>query len=129
MTVARATRAAVRAIALAWLLVVEPLDLASTVSRLLPRLLDQPGPGLLALTAARACVAALGVAVGLTILRSAPGTRSLATAWVVLEVVTLALVWTTNMIPTNRPPGLLAPTIAVYLALAGLVWTTTHRSR
>lgn len=119
----------VRGIALAWLLVVGPLNLASTVSRLLPRLLDQPTIAMLALTAARAGAAALGVAVGLSIVRAAPGVRGLAAAWMVLEVATLALVWLTDVIPTNRPPGLLVPTIVVYLTLATLVWTTTHRSR
>lgn len=119
----------VRGIALAWLLVVGPLNLASTVSRLLPRLIDQPTMAMLALTAARACAAALGVAVGLSIVRAAPGVRGLAAAWIVLEVATLALVWSTDVIPTNRPPGLLVPTIVVYLTLATLVWTTTHRSR
>lgn len=119
----------VRGIALAWLLVVGPLNLAATVSRLLPRLLDRPTIALLALTAARVCAAALGVAVGLSIVRAAPGVRALAAAWMALEVATLALVWFTDVIPTNRPPGWLVPTIVVYLTLAALVWTTTHRSR
>lgn len=119
----------VRGIALAWLLVVGPLNLASTVSRLLPRLVDQPTVAILALTAARACAAALGVAVGLSMMRVAPGVRTLAAAWIGLEAATLALVWSTDVVPTNRPPGLLVPTIVVYATLAALVWTSAYRSR
>jgi hypothetical protein len=129
VTPSEASRVATRTLALLWLLVVGPLDLAATVSRLLPRLVDQPAYGLLALTAARACAAALGVAVGLSITREAPGTRSLGLAWLALELTTLLLVWTTEIVPTNRPPGFLLPTVVVYLTLAGLVFTTTHRSR
>jgi hypothetical protein len=120
---------AVRIIALVWLLGVGPLNLAATISRLLPRLLDQPSPALLLLTAARVCTAALGMAVGLTILRASPGVRPLAIAWLALESVTLALIWGTDVIPTNRPPGLLVPTVVVYAFLAALVWTTARRSR
>lgn len=129
MTGSRFGGPVLRGIAVAWLLVVGPLNMASTVSRLLPRLLDQPAVALLALTAARACAAALGVAVGLSIVRAAPGVATLSAAWVALEVSTLALVWFTDVVPSNRPPGLLVPTIAFYLSLAALVWTTTHRSR
>jgi len=106
--------------ALAWLLGVQPLDLALTASRVAFRPVPLAWPALLAL-AIRVVAVGVGVAAGLSLLRRTPSARTLARAWIVLELGTLALVWTTDAWPSNRPPGGRWPVAVVYALGAAMV--------
>lgn len=114
------TRALVRAAALAWLLGVQPLDLALTATRVAFRPIPLAWPALLAL-AVRVVAVGVGVAAGLGLLRRLPSARALGYAWVVLELSTLTLVWATDAWPSNRPPGGRWPVAVVYVLGAVLV--------
>lgn len=117
MTVQSLSARVVRMLALTWLLVVGPADLATTVARLLPRLMAEADPLLLIAVVARAMTAAVGVATGLGVLRRLADVWPLAIVWAALEAMTMAVVLFTTVVPTNRLPGT-APLIA---ALYGLV--------
>jgi hypothetical protein len=112
----------VRGLALVWLVGVAPFDLAATIARHLPRLLGEAGPAFLVLALARMATVALGVAVGVSLMRRAPATRTLANLWLVAEGLTLGLVWTSGTVPSNRPPGLMLPLVGLYVVAGGTVW-------
>lgn len=111
-------RLVVHVTALAWLLAVEPLDLAITLGRVATRPIPVPWL-LVGLMLLRVAVVALGLATGLSLARRAAASTALAATWAGAEWTTLLVVWTTDVWPTNRPPGLLLPVVGLY-ALGGL---------
>ena len=112
----------VRSLAMVWLVGVAPLDLAITTTRHLSRLFAGASPAFIVLVLARVVSVALGLAVGVALWQRAPAARGLAGVWLATEVVTLGLIWSTSVLPTNRPPGLLVPVICLYAAAGVTVW-------
>lgn len=116
-----------RVVAVVWLVLVGPFDLAATMARLLPRLFGAPDLLLIAVVLARAGTVGLGVAVGVALWRRADGILVLARLWLVAECLTLASIWTTAIVPSNVAPGMRLPVVVLYAALAGCVWLAARR--
>lgn len=122
-------RGLLRNLAIAWLVVLAPADMATTFVRLLPRLLgDASHVALVLLVAARLTTVAVGTVVGVALWRRDPAAQALSRIWVPAECLTLALVWSTTIVPTNRAPGTLLPLVVVYVGMAALVFNVARSS-
>ena len=100
-----AGRAVLRVVALAWLLVAAPLELATSLAGLVSRSpvhLGLPAHGLIA---SRVLVVALGLVLGRQIARRATGLRPFARRWAVADLGTLAIALASDAVPSSRAPG------------------------
>jgi hypothetical protein len=99
----------VRLGALAWLLVIAPVDVATMLAGLVSGTQDPIGLIGLALVSLRVLVAALGLMLGRRLARGSgyPGTSAttMALAWALSDLVTLASVLASGGLPSNRAPG------------------------
>ena len=109
-----------RLAALAWLLVLAPLELATALARLVVDLAEAPGGLALTIVAARVLVVAAGLVLGRQMAQRAPATRSFARRWAVADLGTLAIALATSALPSSRMPGD-APVAWAAYALAALV--------
>ena len=111
----------VRLAAIAWLLLLAPLELASTLSGWLARM---PGPSAwsaVVLIALRLLVTAVGVTIGRGLLRHDVGdVRGWAVVWAAADLGTLAVVLASGALPSNLMPGD-APMVWLAYAVAALV--------
>ncbi len=117
-----------RAVALGWLLVVGPAELAVTIGRLLSRLVGDAEALLVLIVAARSFTVALGMAVGLALLRESSSAVFGARLWALLELATMALVLATTIVPSNLMPGTRLPISGVYASLVMVVLIVAGRS-
>jgi len=105
----RAWRFGVRLAAAAWLLVIAPIDLATTLAGLMSGAQDTIGPIGLALVGLRVIVTALGMMLGRGLAgRPADTGTSMTTtslAWALADLGTLASVLASGSLPSNRAPG------------------------
>jgi hypothetical protein len=101
----RPWRAIARIVAIAWLIVIAPVELASTLAGLVARPVPRPGAVAVAMIALRILVTAGGLVLGQRLAQRSGGTRAVALAWAVADLGTLALVLASGGLPSNRAPG------------------------
>jgi hypothetical protein len=111
-----------RAAALAWLLIIAPLELATSLAALIARSPAAIGAFGLALVAARVLVVASGLMLGRHLAQRTPGLRPFAAGWAAADLGTLALAFTIDALPSNRVPGDAPLVWASYAAAALLVY-------
>jgi hypothetical protein len=107
-------------VAIAWLIVIAPIELASTLAGLLARPVRGPGAVAVAMIALRILVTAGGLVLGQRVAQRSGGTRAVALAWAVADLGTLALVLASGRLPSNRAPGD-APLVWGIYAVAALI--------
>lgn len=110
-----------RVAALAWLLVIAPVELASTLAASLSGPGPVPGVAGIGLVLCRVLVAAGGLMLGQRLLRHDEETRGFACAWAGADLGTLAIVLASGGLPTSRRPGDAPLVWLVYAAAALLV--------
>ncbi len=113
-----------RLAALLWLLVIAPIGLATTLAGLVSGAQDPVGPIGLALVGLRVLVTALGMMLGRRLARG-PGytvtsATTVALAWAIADLGTLASVLASDTLPSNRAPGD-APLVWLAHAVAAVV--------
>jgi hypothetical protein len=113
-------RLVVRFTALAWLLAVAPLELATAMTGLLRASAPPPGALALALIGSRVLVVATGLVLGQRLLQRQRGLQWLARGWAAADLATLAFVLASAPLPSNRVPGD-APLIWMAYAAAAAV--------
>lgn len=116
----RPVLAVLRVAALVWLLLLAPLELATTLAALTSRPVVPAVLGLI-LVAARVATVATGLVLGRHLLQRHLAPRPLAMAWAVADLGTLALVLATRALPSNRLPGDAPWVWLTYAAAAALV--------
>lgn len=110
-----------RLAALAWLLVLAPVELATTLTALLTGPGAAPGVAVLGLVLCRVLIVAAGLMLGQRLLRRDEETRGFACAWASADLGTLAIVLASGGLPTSRRPGDAPLVWLVYAAGALLV--------
>lgn len=118
-----------RPVALVWGGLLAPFELASALSALLSRPPAHLSWQAVALVGGRVVAAVLGLLVARQLLQRDPETGRLARRWVVLDLVTLALVLTTATLPSNRLPGTAWQSWTVYAMLDLSVLLAAQRLR
>jgi hypothetical protein len=98
-------RLVLRAVATAWLVAIAPRELASTLTRLVPRLVDGVGWMASGLIAARMLVVVLGIVVGRQLWHRSAHVLRPVLVWAAADLGTLALVLASRALPSNRAPG------------------------
>jgi hypothetical protein len=116
----RRVRTLARVAACAWLLVLAPAELATTLARLISGPAGQLGAVAAALITLRLLVTAAGLMIGRRVAAGTDGMRRAALVWAAADLATLALVLASARLPSNRAPGDAALVWSVY-ALAALV--------
>lgn len=110
-----------------WVCVVAPLELATALTGLVAR----PSSGLdataVALILLRVLVVASGLIVGRQLSHPDASTGALALRWALADLVTLAILLATGLLPSNRWPGTAPLVWAGYAALDGLVVLAARR--
>lgn len=91
--------------ACAWLLVLAPAELATTLARLISGPPSHPGAVGAVLITVRVLVTAGGLMIGRQIAAGTDGVRRAALAWAAADLATLALVLASARLPSNRVPG------------------------
>lgn len=119
-SVPRRALVVLRVAALGWLLLLAPLELATTLATLASRPVMPAVPGL-ALVASRVAAVATGLVLGRHLFQRHPASRSLAMAWAAADLGTLAVVLATRALPTNRLPGDAPWVWLTYAAAAAVV--------
>lgn len=114
--------------ALGWLLIVAPVELASTLAARLSGPMPAIGLAGAALILVRVLTVAAGLMLGRQLAQADADVRRLAMAWACADLGTLALVLTSTRLPSNRPPGD-APFVWALYALAALVVVLAARRR
>lgn len=84
---------------------IAPLELASTLTRLLARVPDGLGAAALGLVAARVLVVVVGILVGRQLWHRSAHVLRPALVWAAADLVTLALVLASGALPNSRAPG------------------------
>ena len=107
-------------------MVIAPIELATTLAGQLSRPDVFPGAMGTGLIAMRVLVTAIGLVVGRHLSQGNPAARTLALAWAVADVGTLALVLTSTALPSNRVPGD-GPFVWLAYATAALVVVAASR--
>lgn len=107
-------------LALAWLLVIAPLELAASLASLLSRPVESLGLTAAVLVAARVLVIAAGLVLGRRLAQRASGLRGFAVRWAAADLGTLAIALATAAVPSSRAPGD-APIVWMGYALAAIV--------
>ncbi len=114
--------------ALGWLLIVAPVELASTLAARLSGPMPAIGLAGAALVLLRILTVAAGLMLGRHLAQGDVDVRRLALAWACADLGTLALVLASTRLPSNRPPGD-APFVWGVYALAALVVVLAARRR
>jgi hypothetical protein len=122
----RSGRALVRVAAVAWLMVVAPIELATTLAGLVSRPDAPPGTAGTALIVMRVLVTAIGLMVGRHLVYGNPAARTLALPWAAADVGTLGIVLASAVLPSNRAPGD-GPVVWAAYAAAALVVVAASR--
>lgn len=112
----RSGRAVLRVAALAWLLAVAPIELATALAALVRADAALLGAAGFVMVGSRVLVVAAGLVLGRQLLHRQPDARALAWGWAAADLVTLGIVLASDRLPSNRAPGD-AP--LVWLAYAG----------
>lgn len=94
-----------RLLAVVWLIVAAPLELASALASLLSGPSPRVGVAAGLLVAARVAVTAAGLMLGRRLLQRNTDARGLALAWAVADLGTLGIVLASGAWPSNRMPG------------------------
>ena len=115
-----------RVAAVAWLMVIAPIELAATLAGQLTGPGAAPGAVGIALILARVMVTATGLMVGRHLARGNLVARTVAPAWAAADLGTLALVLTSATLPSNRAPGD-GPIVWMAYAAAALVVVVASR--
>jgi len=121
--------ALVRIAAVAWLMVIAPIELATTLAALLSGPLASPGPVGIALTLLRVLTTAGGLMLGRHLLHRGGGARRWAVAWAAADLGTLGLVLASAQLPSNRAPGDAWLVWLAYAAAAAVVIAATRVAR
>jgi len=108
-----------RVAALAWLLVIAPVELATTLTTLITGPRAVPGAAVAGLVLCRVLVVTAGLMLGRRLLRPDEDTRVFARVWACADLGTLAMVLASDSLPTNRRPGD-APLVWLVYAAAAL---------
>ena len=108
-----------RVAALAWLLVLAPVELATALAALLTGPRSTPGAAVLGLVLCRVVVVTAGLMLGRHLLRPDEDARLFARVWACADLGTLAIVLASGSLPTNRRPGD-APLVWLIYAVAAL---------
>lgn len=116
-----------RGTALSWLFVLAPIELATTLARLMSTGSTSIGMIGGVLVVARVLVVTAGLVLGRQLWQREPGARLLAIAWAIGDLVTLAIVLASSALPTSRPPGAAPLVWLAYAAMAGIVVAVTSR--
>jgi len=116
-------RTIARTAAVAWLLVLAPIELATALARLMSAPAHAPGIVAATLVALRVLVTAGGLMIGRQLAAGTPGVRPAAVAWAAADLGTLALVLASGSLPSNRMPGD-APIVWMVYAFAAVVVIT-----
>lgn len=95
----------VRLVALVWVCGVAPLELATTLTSLLAKPTGTIGAAGIGLVLVRGLIVAVGLIVGRQLAQRATDARPLAVRWALGDLVTLALVMATDVLPSSRLPG------------------------
>lgn len=98
-------RHSLRLAASAWLLLIAPLELASTLTRLLSRLGDGIGLVAIGLVVVRVLVVVVGILVGRLLWQRSAHVLRPALVWAVADLGTLAMALASHALPSNRAPG------------------------
>lgn len=88
-----------------WLVALAPLELATTLTRLMGRLGDGLGGAAIGLVALRVIVVVVGILVGRHLWQWSAHVLRPALVWAVADLGTLALVLASGVLPGNRAPG------------------------
>ena len=112
-------RPVLRVVALAWLLVIAPVELATTLATLITGPRAMPGAAVVGLVLVRVLVVTAGLVLGRHLLRPDEDTRVFARVWACADLGTLAVVLASDSLPTNRRPGD-APLVWLVYAAAAL---------
>lgn len=114
-------RVVARSAAVAWLMAVAPIELATTLAGLLRGPLVAPGAVGIALIVMRILTTAGGLMLGRHLLHGGGGARRVAAVWAAADLGTLGLVLTSARLPSNRAPGDAWLVWLAYAAAAGVV--------
>ena len=106
-----------------WLLVLAPIELATTMAGLISAPASPLGLVAATLLAMRVLVTAGGLMLGRRIAAAAPDIRPVALLWAAADLGTLALVLASGTLPSNRMPGD-APIVWMVYAFAAVVVIT-----
>ena len=90
---------------MAWLVVLAPAELASTLSRLLSARASDLGVIAMTLIALRVMITTGGLMLGRRLATSRTSVRRLALIWAAGDLGTLAVVLASGLLPSNRAPG------------------------
>jgi hypothetical protein len=112
-------RPVLRVVALAWLLVIAPVELATALATLITGPRAMPGAAVVSLVVCRVVVVTAGLMLGRHLLRPDEDTRLFARVWACADLGTLAAVLASDGLPTNRRPGD-APLVWLVYAAAAL---------
>jgi hypothetical protein len=101
----RRWRVVARIAAVAWLMLLAPAELATTLARLTSSATVPPGLVAAALVGVRVLVTAGGFMLGRQLASRTPGVRTAALAWAAADLGTLAVALASARLPTSRAPG------------------------
>lgn len=118
-----------RVVALAWVWVVAPLELATALTSMRSTPLDLPGVTGLVLMASRGLTVAVGLILGRQLAARDSEVRQSAVRWALLDLGTLALVLASDVLPSNRLPGTGPLVWLGYAILDGLVVLAARSAR
>ncbi len=117
-----------RIAAVAWLLVIAPIELATTLAGLLSGPADLAMAGI-ALILSRVLTTAGGLMLGRHLLQRGVGARPWALTWAAADLGTLGLVLASAQLPSNRAPGDAWIVWLAYAAAAAVVIVATRETR
>lgn len=106
---------------------VAPLELATTLTGLVTGPSSRVDAAAVVLILSRVVVAAVGLLVGRRLIQPDAATRGLAPRWALADLVTLAILLATGVLPSNRLPGTAPLVWAGYALLDGLVVIAARR--
>jgi hypothetical protein len=130
---ATVARRALWLLAVAYLCLAAPLDLAMSLTGLISGPTPVAPLGLLLITG-RIVTVAIGLVLGRRLAQHAGGTRPFALAWAAADLGTLAAVLASGLLPSSRAPGDAAlvwagSAVAALVVIADSVWSSREARR